>query len=227
MGAQIFNLHWKATKWPLLPFLVVLAGIPLLTARLVWSCGDQPAYGIGGGIIDLSTGIGIMYPILACLIGATVALTAWNWDHQTNHVYALTLPLARARYAALKFASGVAILALPMALLYASALVATWTINLPAGLNTYAGSLSLQFFLASLTAYGIIFALAAGRMRTAVITLSAFSMIVIFGSGLADFAQDFVPGMQYVDISGIAVDFLINEWGPFHVFGGNWSLIDV
>lgn len=224
MGVQLLRLHWKGARWPLFPFLVLLGGLPLVT----WRFSAVPDNVLGAGaVLEASISLGMFYPILAAAIGAVVALTAWNWDHQTGHVYPLSLPISRARYAALKFAAGAAILAVPTVLLLVLSAGSSLFMELPVGLRTYPASLALHFFTASLTVYGLLFALAAGRMRTAVIVLSTLAATVLFGSGVSAFLVDAVPGLEYVDLTGTVIDLMIDEGGPFHVFFGNWSLVDV
>ena len=103
MYQPMLFLHWKQIKVALIPFVIAAFGLPLVAVQ-----------GLGGSI-EMTTAAaeayrsvaayGIWmpaYPLLAGGIGITLALSAWNWDHQLNHVYALSLPISRWRYAALK-----------------------------------------------------------------------------------------------------------------------------
>ena len=226
MGAQMLKIHWKASKWILLPCVVAAFGLPLAASRMVWR--GQPNDWINPGVVlDLASGYAVFFPLLAAMVGAIVALTAWNWDHQTGHVYPLTLPISRSRYAALKFAAGAVILTWPTAMLLVGSAVATGLMDLPLGLNAYPLDLTLRFFLGSLLVYGLFFALAAGRMRTAVIVLGSVVLLGLFGEGLAGFLQASVPALDSTDLwAGVEAAFL-GPHGLFGIFADSWTLIDV
>ncbi len=227
MGAQILSIHWKATKWLLLPFIVAAFGLPLAASRVAWGIGGGADWMAAGQILTLASGYASFFPMLAAVVGSMVALTAWNWDHQTGHVYALSLPISRPRYAALKFAAGLAILALPTVSMLVGGLVATGLMELPLGLQAYPVDLALRFFLASLLAYGLIFSMAAGRMRTALYVVGGFVALFVFGAGTIEFFQMSVPALQGVDVLGGVEQIIAGDRGVFSIFAGNWSLIDV
>lgn len=226
MGVQMLKLHWKAARWPLLPFLALAFGLPLVTSRLAWAVGGSdwlsPAE-----ILDLSAEYAVAFPALAAFVGSLIALTAWNWDHQVGHVYPLSLPISRARYAALKFAVGGGLLVVPTVLVLLGALVASALVELPVGLNIYPLDLTVRFFLGSLLAYGLFFALASGRMRTAVVVLGSFSALIVFGGGLFEFAESVVPAIGTWEVNQLLGEALVGRWGIFGIYSGNWALIDV
>lgn len=227
MALQLLKLHWKGSRWIVLPLILLTSAVPLLTFRFV---ADLPA-GMGPGpYLDTASGLGMFYPILAALAGSLVAVTAWNWDHQAGHVYALSLPISRARYSGLKFLAGFAILALPSAFLLGSGILASALLDLPDGLRAHPVSLTLHFLSASAVAYGLFFALAAGRMKTAVLVLGSIGVLVflaLFGGGSLDQAVGSLPGLNGFAFSDLVFQGLAGDWGPFRVFNGNWALIDV
>ncbi len=227
MGIQMLKLHWKASKWVLLPFLIMAFGLPVWGGRSAWAginarIGDEVYLLLSGASMTA-----LAYPIVAALVGATLALTAWNWDHAKGHVYPLSLPIDRWRYSTLKFGTGALLLMLPAALVAAGGLFTVAMVELPRGLHVYPLALASQFYLASFTIYGLLFALASGTIRTTVMVISASAVFAFFGDSLMDFTGNFVPGAEQISPIGYAVDMLISDNGPLHVFAGNWMLIDV
>jgi hypothetical protein len=208
-------IHWKQASLPLLPFVVAAFGLPLLSIQ-----------GLGGGasgtsMLDASSPWAMMslpiYPILAFLTGAGLALTSWNWDHQQNHVYALSLPLARWEYAMLKMGAGVVLALIPVAALWIGAHVAAAAVTLPTGLNAYPNALGLRFLLAVALSYALVFAMAAGTMRTNLWVISAAVAAMTVGLWL----------LSSLGLADAALQLLWRAGGPFEIFTGNWALIDV
>lgn len=225
MGAQLLKLHWKAVKWVLLPFAVAAFGLPIIGGRGAWAAGRTDF--TSWSVLELSQVTGFLYPTLAALVGAVVALTAWNWDHQTNHVYALSLPVSRVRYTGMKFLAGLVILSVPTFTMLAGGLLSAALVELPAGLRAYPLDISLHFFLACATSFAFLFALAAGTMRTAVIVLGSIAGLIVFGPGTVEFAGEVFPELEVLYINQAVVDFLIESPGPLKAFTGSWSFIDV
>ncbi len=58
---------------------------------------------------------GSVYPLLAAALGLLTAIAAWAADHRGRHIHALTLPLPRWQYVALRFGAGLALLTAPIA----------------------------------------------------------------------------------------------------------------
>lgn len=229
MAAQLLRLHWKSARWILFPFVLATAALPILTARFI--VGNAGGAGYGAAVaLELSGALGNFYPVLAALTGALVAVTAWSWDHDAGHVYALSLPLSRARYAGLKFITGLALVCGPALILLltagATALVLE-SLGVLQGLRAYPLGLATHFLAASAAAYGLFFALAAGRMRTAVIVLSTAVALLIFGGPLMEFLVMAVPGLDASVSPSWFFEFLRSEWGPLGAFGSNWSFLDV
>jgi hypothetical protein len=208
----LLGLQWKASKWAVVILLPLLIGLPIVVMsfgrRFSRDAFSSPAFDMVRAVELWSP----VFPILAALTGAAFALAAWAWDHNTNHIYALSLPIERWRYALLKMAAGAVTLALPVLALFIGALIATATTTLPDGLRAYPVSFAFRFLFAALIVYAIMFALAAGTMRTTLRVALALVVLVTLG-GI--FALD--------DIVRI-----LATWpGPFAVFGGNWMMIDV
>jgi ABC-type transport system involved in multi-copper enzyme maturation permease subunit len=163
---------------------------------------------------------GILYPLLAGLLGLLVAMAAWAPDHRGRHVHALTLPLPRWRYVLLRFAAGLTVLALPVAAVFFGAVLATATAAIPPGLQGYPLALGLRFALAVLVAFSLFFAISGGTARTAGIILGVLALVVV--------AQILVSaaGVELDLLGGLQQAFL-NWPGPLAIFSGRWMLIDV
>lgn len=227
MTLQILSLHWKATRWMLLPLVVVAFGIPLVSVQglgMLQGTGlETDAY----AAVQVMSGASFAYPLLATALGVLLALTAWNWDHRGDHVYALSLPIARSRYALLKFGAGVALALVPVAALLAGSLVASASVTVPVGLEAYPGALATRFLLATLIVYSALFALASGTMRTAVIVLG----LLVAGPVVAElgvrFAESVLPGTDLASPVRWVVQAVWTSPGPLEVFNGSWMLLDV
>jgi hypothetical protein len=208
-------IHWKQARLPLLPFVVGAFGLPLLSIQGLGSVVDPGSFSYAMSAV---TFLALpLYPILAFLIGAGLALTAWNWDHQLNHVYALSLPLARWEYAMLKMGAGIALALVPTFALWTGAHVASLSVTLPEGLHAYPNQLTLRFFFAVLLSYALVFALAAGTVKTSLWVVSAAVLTLVVG----------VSALESMGLADVVLQRLWMAGGPFEVFTGNWTLIDV
>lgn len=223
MTRQMLSLHWKAARWGLLPWVVVAFGFPFMVVSRL-----QPEHVDGSQALwQPLLSLGSLLPLVAAAAGATVALTAWSWDHRQGHVYALALPVTRSRYASTKFLVGLLLAAIPAVALAGGGMLAAATVELPDLVRAYPAALALKFYLASITAYGVLFALAAGTMRTAVIVLSAAVGTIFFGDPLLQLTAGVIPSLEGILMSDLLVDAMTRPWSPFQVFFGNWFLFDV
>lgn len=227
MFRSILYAQWKATRWLLAPLTILCFAAPL--AAVTVSLRLAQGYGLVLPEVVLDFFVRFLggFPALALITGLAAAASAWQWDHAAGHVYALALPLSRARYALLRLAAGALLLSLPVTAFWVSSFLAAWTTTLPEGLHAYPFSFGFRFLLATLISYVTLFALAAGTPRTAVRVIGGLVVFVVLGTFLVGFAED------VFDRRGLLTPFdLLNRallvWpGPFHVFGGSWMLIDV
>lgn len=228
MYQPMLSLHWKQAKVALIPFMVASFALPLISVQGLGGTGatDDPsafAYQALAGI----QGWLPVFPVLAALVGLTLGLTAWNWDHQLNHVYALSLPVPRWQYASLKMGGGVLLTVLPTLSFWVGSHVAVAAIDLPAGLHAYPNALALRFFLASLVTYSVTFAMAAGTVRTTGVLVTAVLLVILLAGSLNDVIHNLVPSLADVNVVEAAVKTLLDRNGPLEVFSGSWMLIDV
>jgi hypothetical protein len=228
MLREMINLHWKAGRWAVLLLVPACFGLPLLVSRFASeSARDLEPSFVASSMIYGGQVWAPVFPLIAGLAGVAFALTAWTWDHKGNHIYALALPLPRWEYALLKFVAGAALLVLPVIALYAGALIGSALLDTPEGLRTYPVALGTRFLLATVVSYAIMFALAAGTVKTTMRLLIALVLFLVVGSLAGGFIQT-IFGLETAFSPFRLVETALLRWpGPFHVFGGNWMLIDV
>lgn len=228
MYQPMLYLHWKQIRLVLIPFVIAAFGLPLVAVAGLGAptgAGETAlsAYAIIG---SLHTWLPV-FPALAAAIGITLALSAWNWDHRLAHVYALSLPLTRMEYTLLKMGAGATLAVLPGIAMWLGAHVAAAAVTLPPGLHAYPDQLALRFVLATLIAYSVLFAMAAGTVKTSLWILGTFAAVAVIGIVGTDVLFAHSEVVARVDIVDRVLDWLWYGPGPFRLFTGNWSLIDV
>jgi hypothetical protein len=221
-------LHWKQIKVALVPLVIAAFGLPLMTVQGLGSLSEFPEDAVAAyqAMSNIQLWLPV-FPILAGLTGMTLALSSWNWDHQHNHVYALSLPLPRWRYATLKMGAGVVLALLPGLGFWLGASLAAASVTLPAGLHAYPNALALRFFLSILVSYAVLFAMAAGTVRTTAVVVSGLFLFLLVGGGLNDFLAGHIDFFERVNVVQGFFSALGSQHGPFEVFTGSWMLIDV
>ena len=219
MFRRVLEISWESSRVALFPLTVASFGLPLASVQ---GFGASPE---ANNLAALDPWLPL-YPLLALAVGFSLALSVWNWDHQAEHIYSLTLPISRAGWAVEKMSTGVVLLMIPFFAFMLGAYLATATLTIPAGLHAYPMDLSLRFFYASLVSYSLMFALAAGSVRTALLILGGALGFFVVGQAIAAFAS-MVFGVPDIFLFGAFVE-LLNNWpGPLHVFLGDWLLVDV
>ena len=226
MAMQMLWLHWRTVRMGLLPLALAAFGLPLLVVQQM----ESRTYltGLESAAYFLSVGEAFLplFPGLAATIGFTLALTAWSWDHRVGHVYALSLPVSRARYALLKFGAGALLALVPVACLLLGAFMAQATVDLPDGLRAYPLQLGARFLFAVLLLYALLFAMAAGTIRTTVIVVSAWIAIpLLYTLGLDSLGQGHPLVQRLPDWEQIYEAVLVG-FGPFRILAGNWMFVD-
>lgn len=218
MFRALLYQHWKSIRLPLFVLVVGAFALPLVTALA--STWDNLFGSSANAALYIGASLGNVYPLLAAAAGLLVAMSAWSADHRGGHVYAMTLPIHRSRYATLRFGVGITLLMAPIAALTLGSVSATLVAPIPEGLTAYPAALGVRFGLAALVAYAMIFAISAGTPKAAgyvILALVALPLIqVLLG----------VVGSDINILKPIAV-FLFDTPGPFDIFGGRWMLIDV
>jgi hypothetical protein len=218
MFKTMLAVQWKWTKGA--AFLATLLGflIPIASVQLLSGLSDyrtSPA-----GIVALMQGFGVAYATLAGGTGLAFAVIAWSQDHRGRHVYALSLPIRRGRYAAYRFIAGASFLLLPAAGVLIGSLVALSVAHIPLGLHGYPVALTLRFLVSSAVAFAIFFSIAASTPRTAGMVLGSIAGLFLV-AGLIG-----AMGVRY-DLLGHVSTLLFEAPGVLAVFTGRWMLIDV
>lgn len=216
MFRAILYAQWKWTR--LVVALGTVAGfaLPILSLQSAGRSGSASA----GDLLRTVQSWGVLYPALAATLAVLTAISAWTADHRGRHVYALSLPVPRWRYALLRLAAGGVLLIPPALAVLVGGMLATATATLPAGIHGYAGWLGLRFALTLAVAYSVFFAISSGTARTAGAILGAFATLIVLSllAGAADIN---------LHIFEIAQSTVLTWPGPLAIFAGRWMLIDV
>jgi hypothetical protein len=219
-------LNWRVSKLALALLVPLCIALPVALLRLsseaVTIASPTPAL----DLLIVTERWARAFPLLAGGAGCAIALCVWAWDHKTNHVYALSLPVERWRYAMMKLFSGAAILGVVGLAMLVGGVLAVLTTDLPTGIRGYPIALTVRFIFASLITYAITFAFAAGTMKTTIRVLVMIFAIFIGGGLLTDMIGD-AMGRPVSSPVVLLYEALATWPGPFTVFGGSWMLIDV
>ncbi len=214
MFRAIFMTQWKWSRLVVLLSTVAAFALPLASLR---SASDAfSATDFVRQMQSWATG----YALLAAASGLLVALMAWQQDHAGHHVYALSLPVSRARYTAMRFGAGAAFLAAPVVAVLIGCLIVAASHAIPQGLHVYPLELATRFALAAFVSYSIFFAIASSTPQTAGVVIGIIAAVLFTQYLLSVTNTD-------VDILGPIANFLFVRPGFFSVFAGRWMLVDV
>ena len=231
MYQPMLFLHWKQVRLGLIPMILAAFGLPLLSVQGLGTAPGMETASLEAYRIVSDFPMWMpLFPMMAVLTGIVLALSAWSWDHQFKHVYALSLPLARWEYAMLKMGAGAVLALIPAAALWLGGLIAAASLSLPEGLNAYPSELALRFLLATLISYAAAFAMASSTVKTTAILASLVIGSLIIGEPLSTWlaAPPFeIVSLAQESLTERAVNAVMTWPGPFEVFMGNWTLIDV
>ncbi len=217
MFTVMFRTQWRWTSLAVLGIALLAFIFPSLAWRLAQEAGSPNSV---AQILDGFTALSPMLGFLALLGPFVIAALPWTIDHETRHVYALSLPIRWQQFLAYRFAIGAITLLLPALALYVGSVAALAQVELPALLHGYPGLLALRFLLACWLAYSLSFALQylAGRRATLVAVLFVLAVAVITVSAML-----LGKSVQLERAVG-----LLFRWpGPLAIFVEQWTLIDV
>jgi hypothetical protein len=220
MFKAILKVQWMWTRiWILVGTLAAFA-IPVGTVRFFEETNFYDGRTPVGYIIRAMQSAGVLYAILAAGLGLVVAFVAWTHDHKGRHVYALSLPVSRARYALMRFGAGSLFLLVPCAGLLVGAMTATAIIDLPPGMHAYPMAVTLRFLLAAFVAFAIFFSIAGASQK------AAATLLGVIAGGLVIAVALTAMGVK-TDFVGLAARLIFAEPGVLSIFTGRWMLVDV
>ncbi|MFI5236074.1 MAG: hypothetical protein ACHQXA_10205, partial [Gemmatimonadales bacterium] len=152
MFQVILKQVWRDSRWMLLFLAACTVVVTEGAVRLVVP---------GAGSLSPMTILveaqfwGLAMPVLAFFAALLLSIITWWPDRRGWWVYALTLPVARERYVALRAAAGGVLLAGLALAFWLAALAAAGRAVLPEGLQTYPNALALRFALALLACHAL------------------------------------------------------------------------
>jgi hypothetical protein len=216
---QILFAQWLSSRLALAVLSVLAFALPLVS---VFYGGDIATTGRGslGEWLAVADRVAQVLPYFAVLVGALLGVMAWSPDLAGRHIYALSLPVRRAVFVALRFGAGLVLALLPSAALTAGSAIASLAVHLPPGVRAYPVELSVRFTLATLTVYALIFAITSASRRSQLIIIGS-----ICGAVVLDLA--FVTLNVSFSITAATLNALITWPGPLSILVGRWALFDV
>ena len=217
MFRAILATQWKWTRGILLLATCLMFALPLLSMRVA---ARALAEMNARDLLAQVQSFGIFYALAAGLVGLLIAATVWTSDHTGRHVYALSLPIERWKYVALRFGAGAATLSAPILALWLGAIIAIASVEIPAGLHAHPTSLAIRFALALVLAYSVFFAISSGTKRTAGMLLGILGALILFEIIREPLGIRVSPFFWLIDV-------LMDSPGTFGVFNSRWMLIDV
>jgi hypothetical protein len=219
MFKAIMKVQWKWSRAAVLVATIFGFALPLVSVRLILM---EPTYSrvTPGQIIRSMQDAAGFYAFLAGFVGLSVAFLAWNPDQKGRHIYALSLPVSRARYALMRFGAGSLFLLVPALGVLLGCLVAAGVANIPTGMQAYPLELTMRYVLASFVSFAVFFAIASSSQRAAAYLLGGLSVFVLVAVLISAMGVN-------VDIIGRSMDFIFAQPGILSIFTGRWMLIDV
>jgi hypothetical protein len=216
---QVLVAQWQTSKLAV-GLLTLLAFVMPLLAVLYG--GDLAGAGrerVGDWLVAADR-VAQLLPFIALLVGLLLGTLAWSADLAGRHVYSLSLPVPRGLYVSMRFGAGALLATIPGVAMGLSSGIATLAVTLPPGIHAYPFELALRFWLASLTVFAIIFAIAGASRRGQVITISVIGAAITLDVVFLLFGVDF-------SITAEALLLLTNWPGPLSLLTGRWALFDV
>jgi hypothetical protein len=220
MFKALMAVQWKRTKGA--AFLMTVLGfvIPIASVEAVVWTGDSRFTYTASGVVVAMQSFGVWYAFLAAGTGLAFAVLAWSQDNVGRHVYALSLPLPRSKYAAMRFEAGALFLLLPTFGVLVGCVVASMIAPIPVGMHAYPVAMTLRFLLAAGVAFAIFFAISAATPKAAGMVLGGIAAVVLVGFMLSLAAVR-------LEFLGSTINLLFASPGILSIFTGRWMLIDV
>ena len=218
MLGQTFFVQWKWSRDFLAFFTAIGFAAPLL---ITWIALPHLGFTSPRELVNVGGAIGATTCGIAAFTGVSIAWLGYGVDDSVGHIYALSLPITRLRALWYRATTASALLAIPAIGVWVGATVAAGQMNLPSTLESYSGSLAIRALLASWLAHACMFALrhsAGRRAKTVLVILAGVATIVPLIAVFAPSSRELIVRMG---------DLITSNPGPFGVFFGRWTLIDV
>ena len=218
MFRALLFVQWRASRWVVFTAALAAFATPLLVLA---PFGSRELGGVApGALLEGAAAGAIALRFCAALAGMFLGITAWHADQQLGFTYALTRPVPRWYFVAMRFGGGVLMIAgIGAALALSTAVVALgW--HLPERLHLYPVGLAARWVLATLVVFSAFFGLATvpsrGWARGFVWTWAGLLAVTV--------ADLLLLQGRIVTLVGAA---LASPWSPLAIFGGRWFFIDV
>ena len=219
MFARILVAQWKSARIVVTLAAVLAFVLPLGSVLYAGAIGDSAGWQVASWL-SASRMVGAIIPFVALGTGLVLGMVTWAPDHAGKHVYAMSLPVPRARYILLRYGAGLVLLGGPAAALLASSLIATLAVDLPRGVSAYPVQLTARFALTLALCYALFFAISIATRRAVLFTLGALGSMVV---------TDMLLGLAGTRaVVTITVLEALTRWpGPLAILLGRWALFDV
>ena len=218
MFRQMLFAQWKWSRDILLFFTITCFAVPFVVTWLIVPVmgGATPRQ-----LVRVGESAGGALLVLSLLLGGYIAALGWTADARSGHVYALTLPVTRRRFLALRAIGASCLFMIPALATWLGGVILGSQLTLPDALDVHAAMLACRVLLAATLAHAVIFAFgytAGDRARH-------YALALLLGCAALGFSMLFVPGMR--DVVTRALVALFYSPGPFGLLTSGWSLIDV
>lgn len=215
---QVLLAQWLWARLALVVLAVIGFGVPLASVFYGADLDGAAVSRVGEWLVAADR-VASVLPYFALLAGVLVGVLAWTPDIAGKHVYALTLPVSRAYFVTLRFVAGAVLSLIPAAAFALGAAIASLAVSLPPGVHAHPLEVAARFWLATLTVYTIIFAIASASRRGQIAIISVIGGAVLVDILLLTLAANF-------SITAEVFTLLTNWPGPLAILAGRWALFD-
>lgn len=219
MFIAMLRAQWIWSRAMMLFFIGAGFAIPLLSVPIVAS--GRYTWMTAARIVDIGGLVGVAIAIAITVAAIALEIQNWGVDERGGHVYTLSLPIDRRRYALHRLAGSFLFLALVCIAIAAGGIAAGLLIDLPSTLRTYPLALALRALLAGWFVHTVAFAFRVGVRGRGRTTL--FGALVVVAIAMMISAAPGRAGTWLLIVGRL----LVAPGGPLGILAGHWSLIDV
>ena len=219
MFKQVLFAQWLTSRLALAVLSVLAFALPLISVFYGGDIATTGRLALGEWRVAADR-VAQVLPYFAVLVGALLGVLAWSPDLAGRHIYALSLPVRRPVFVALRFGAGSVLALIPSVALAAGSAIASLAVRLPPGVRAYPLEISVRFTLATLTVYAIIFALASASRRSQLVVIGTICTAILLDLALVTLDVSF-------SITATTLGALTTWPGPLSILVGRWALFDV